>query len=177
MKKDTFQKIFFVFLCLLVGGQFFYNSKVTQVIEEVEELSTTKTLKQEEYIQLKPYLNNRELLDDKIKKEATKLEELNQLIPNGEDTTKHIEYFYNLSKKHQVVGHQINFHKGQDENGFKTLTLDVAFEGKQPDLLQVVQDVQSFKEFAYSIEQMSINPLSENVYVLKLTLKTYYTEG
>lgn len=175
MSKKKLQASIFTVLLLLIAGQVFHNTKVAAITEEITLLEITESELQEKLATIKPYIGKENTVGEGIHREISKLEKLNELIPTDNDTAPHVDYLYEIARKHKVKGHTATFIvNNADTETLPQLDIDVAFEGKQNDLIKVVEELQSFKEKPYTITDFSLNPIGEGEYVLKVKIKSIF---
>lgn len=176
MGKKKFQTVIFILLLFLLGGQYFYNTKVTSVLEEVGTLEIKKEELERNVFEVRPYVNNKSNLQNQIEKELDNIKELNEIIPQGKNMSPHVDYLYHLSKRHSVVGHTANFYiDGTGEAVLPTFTIGVTFEGKQDNLMKLIDELQS-NENPYSVTEFSLSPIGEGEYIVKLKIKSIFSK-
>lgn len=177
MNKKKLQTGMFIVLLLLVAGQVFHNTKVTAINEEIALLEVEEIELQERLLAVRPYIGKDELLDAKIQEEMLKLEELDTIIPEGNDTAPHVDYLYKVAKKYKVKGHTATFNMNDAaEDSLPLFYIDAVFEGKQNNLIKVAKELQSFAYKPYAITDFSLNPIGEGVYVLKVKIKSNFSK-
>lgn len=177
MNKKKLQTGMFIVLLLLVSGQIFHNTKVTAINEEIALLEAEEVELQERLFTIKPYIGKDELLNEKIQEEINNLERLNTIIPEGNDTARHVDYLYKIAKQYKVKGHTATFNmNAASEDALPLFYIDVVFEGKQNNLIQVAKKLQSFKDYPYSITDFSLSPIGEGEYILKIKIKSNFSK-
>lgn len=170
-------KAFIVTMCILVSGQLFYNTKVSTMLTETENIVSEKDEAAIDLQNLQPYLENPTLLTEESQKSKDRLSMYMELIPNEDKSSKHIEVVRNISTRYALKAYYVQFERPEEvEYEHQKLIVNIALEGKQPDLLKAIEHLQSFDDHAYEITELELSPSEEGLTMLKASMVTYYSK-
>lgn len=177
MENKVFSKAILVVGAILLSGQIFYNTKVGTMLENVESITEERETIDYNLSLLEPFIDNPNLLDEKIVRANERLREIENLLPSEDKSSKHIDILSEVASRNKLKAYHLQFERPElIEYGHQALNISVALEGKQTDLLRAIDDLQSFEKHAYVIKHLDMQPTNDSDSMLKLTMTTYYRE-